>query len=268
MALRITTDVAEIKALLVGALAADPIANTVYSSVLANLDRDDAAPWAAHPVGDRLVLAARSQASTPVALTPNWDDVTELAAAVAALDPPAAAVAAEPTVIDALVAGIGREPRSRMAERLFRLDELVPPSGIDGRPVPATSREAELLAGWLVDFGAEAFGYRLSDEFGRREIERGLASGTCWLWTVDGSPTSFAHRHATVDGVARIGPVYTPPAFRRHGYASAATAAAARDILDEGAVPCLFTDLANPTSNKIYQAMGFRPVLDRCAVRF
>jgi len=235
---------------------------------LAGLDQDGAAGWAAYQSDDPLVLAARSQAHTPVALTPNWQDVTDLAAAIAALEPPAAAVAAEPTVIDALVAGIGRDPRSRMDERLFRLDELVPPTGVEGRSAPATPAEAGLLVRWLLDFGEEAFGYRESDEFARREVERGLATGTCWVWIVDDVPTSFAYRHATVDGVARIGPVYTPPEFRRHGYASAVTAAAAREVLDNGAVPCLFTDLANPTSNGIYQALGFRPVLDRCAVRF
>jgi predicted GNAT family acetyltransferase len=33
-------------------------------------------------------------------------------------------------------------------------------------------------------------------------------------------------------------------------------------------VPCLYTDLANPTSNKIYQALGYRRVLDRTSLRF
>jgi GNAT superfamily N-acetyltransferase len=268
MALRTTTDVAEIKALLAAALADDPIANTVYSSVLSGLERDGAAGWAAYQADDPLVLAARSQAHTPIALTSNWQNVTDVAAAIAALDPPAAAVAAEPTVIDALVAGIGRAPRSRTDERLFRLDELVPPTGVEGRGMRATSGDAELLRQWLLDFGEEAFGHRESDEFARDQIERGLTFGTCWLWTVGDSAASFAYRHAAVDGVARIGPVYTPPALRRHGYGSAVTAAAARQILDQGAVPCLYTDLANPTSNKIYQALGFRPVLDRCAVTF
>ena len=40
------------------------------------------------------------------------------------------------------------------------------------------------------------------------------------------------------------------------------------DILDDGAVPCLYTDLANPTSNRIYQALGYDAVLDRTLLRF
>jgi predicted GNAT family acetyltransferase len=63
-----------------------------------------------------------------------------------------------------------------------------------------------------------------------------------------------------------IGPVYTPPPQRGRGYGSAVTALATRSILEEGAVPVLFTDLANPTSNKIYQALGYQAVEDRVIV--
>lgn len=268
MALYTTTDVAEIKRLLSAALANDPVANTVYSSILVGLEQADAAGWAAHPTGDPLVLAARSQRNTSVALTSNWDDVAELAAAIAALDPPAAAVAAAPAVIDDLVRGIGRSPTTRVDERLFRLDELVPPAGAAGSPRPATLDDLELLTEWFTAFRLEAFGTRPARFDARAEIEHGLRAGTCWLWTVADNVTSFAYRHGIVDAVARIGPVYTPPQLRGHGYGSCATAAASRETLEAGAVPCLYTDLANPTSNRIYQALGFRPVLDRCEVRF
>lgn len=268
MALHTTTDVAEIKQLLAAGLADEPVANTVFSSIVVGLDQDDAAGWAAHPVGDPLLLAARSQRHTPVAVTAGWEDVSDLAAAIAALDPPAAAVGAEPTVIDALVAGIGRAPTSRMDERLFRLDALESPRGVSGTARRSAREDLDLLAEWFQAFAVEAFG-RVPPGFDARQmLERSYGVATCWLWVVDGVPVSFANRHRVVDGVARIGPVYTPPDLRGRGYGSAATAAATRHILDEGAVPCLYTDLANPTSNKIYYALGFRPVLDRCLVRF
>jgi predicted GNAT family acetyltransferase len=66
-----------------------------------------------------------------------------------------------------------------------------------------------------------------------------------------------------VSGVVRIGPVYTPPEFRRRGYATAAVASASQQALDSGAERCmLFTDLANPTSNKIYAAIGYQRIGD------
>ena len=63
-------------------------------------------------------------------------------------------------------------------------------------------------------------------------------------------------------GVARVGPVYTPPAQRGRGWASNAVAEVSRRIQAEGAQVCLFTDQANPTSNKIYADLGYRPVVD------
>ena len=35
----------------------------------------------------------------------------------------------------------------------------------------------------------------------------------------------------------------------------------------DGERPCLFTDQANPTSNKIYEAMGYRPLVDMANLR-
>jgi predicted GNAT family acetyltransferase len=78
----------------------------------------------------------------------------------------------------------------------------------------------------------------------------------------------MAARRPPAAGVSRIGPVYTPPEHRRHGYGSAVTARAAFDILDQSAVAVLYTDLGNPTSNKIYRDLGFRPVADRLSVSF
>ena len=57
--------------------------------------------------------------------------------------------------------------------------------------------------------------------------------------------------------------VYTPPEFRRRGYATACVAELSRLLLESGRQFCsLFTDLANPTSNHIYQQIGYRPVAD------
>jgi predicted GNAT family acetyltransferase len=63
-------------------------------------------------------------------------------------------------------------------------------------------------------------------------------------------------------GVARVGPVYTPREHRGNGYAGAAVAGVSRRLVADGVRVCLFTDLANPASNRIYQRLGFRPVVD------
>ena len=63
---------------------------------------------------------------------------------------------------------------------------------------------------------------------------------------------------APAAGVSRIGPVFTPRSSRGRGYGSAVTAAAAH-LARRGGVDdvVLFADLANPTSNAIYQRIGF-----------
>jgi predicted GNAT family acetyltransferase len=69
--------------------------------------------------------------------------------------------------------------------------------------------------------------------------------------------------------MVRVGPVYTPPEVRGHGYASAATAAVSQAALEDGLREVvLYTDLANPTSNALYQRLGYRPVEDRVVFSF
>jgi predicted GNAT family acetyltransferase len=84
------------------------------------------------------------------------------------------------------------------------------------------------------------------------------------LWeSPDGTPVSMASVTPEVAGQVRVGPVYTPAPLRGHGYAGAATAEVSRAALDAGAKEVLlFTDLANPTSNGLYQRLGYRPVAD------
>jgi predicted GNAT family acetyltransferase len=71
-----------------------------------------------------------------------------------------------------------------------------------------------------------------------------------------------------VAGVVRVAGVYTAPAHRQRGYGGAVTAVATQAALDAGAsAVVLFTDLANPTSNALYQRLGYRPVADRVLLR-
>jgi uncharacterized protein len=83
------------------------------------------------------------------------------------------------------------------------------------------------------------------------------------LWYDDGKPVSFAGYGNPTPNGCRVGPVYTPPEHRGKGYASACTAALSQELLDRGCkFVFLFTDLQNPTSNHIYQVIGYEPVSD------
>jgi predicted GNAT family acetyltransferase len=150
--------------------------------------------------------------------------------------------------------------RVTMSEGLFEMREPPAATGVRGGARRATEDDIDLLARWFADFDAEAHVDEVVEDAGVRAGRR-LRRGRLLFWVDGGSPVSLAGLSVPVFGVSRIGPVYTPPEFRRHGYASALTAEATRMGLAQGSGPVvLYTDLANPTSNKIYQAIGYRPV--------
>ena len=162
-------------------------------------------------------------------------------------------------------------PAVSMREHIYRIERLVEPPPIEGAARRATTADRDLLVDWVADFQAEALGDQ-SRESAALGVDRALSRGerTYWLWEVDGAPVSVAASAGPTPNGIRIGPVYTPRDHRGHGYASAVTAAVTKAEL---AVPgrrfvFLFTDIGNPTSNKIYQAIGYERVGDMEQVGF
>lgn len=151
--------------------------------------------------------------------------------------------------------------------RLYRLGELVPPDPAPpGYARPATGDDRDLLVRWTREFAAEA-GDGVGDP--ARAVADRLAYGGATLWENRGRPVSYAGTSRTVDGMIRVGPVYTPPPLRRRGYAAAVTAAVSHAAVTAGALDVLlFTDLANPTSNALYRRLGYVPVEDRLVISF
>lgn len=155
--------------------------------------------------------------------------------------------------------------------RLFELFELVPPvRSAAGRLRPAYDSEVGLMLEWH-----EAFDRDAAEQAGRAEpgpgpqddealMLRRIRTGTAWVRADEHDvPVSLLGLRPPAYGASCIGPVYTPPGRRNRGYATAAVATASRRLLDQGVRPCLFTDQANPTSNAIYQRLGYRPVEDQ-----
>jgi RimJ/RimL family protein N-acetyltransferase len=227
---------------------------------------EDGACWCA--VASDGAVAARSSSATPVAISFGWTEFAALGAAIDAL-PSVAAVNGPEDAVVRLQAALGRLPRGVTRERLFRCDRLLAPTPVAGCSRLATARDEALLRLWFAEFEEEALGRPRGPAEVEAAVRQSLEGHRCWLW-LDGSgqPVSFAREQAGRCGVARIGPVYTPPSFRGRGYGAAVTAIATRAVLDAGNVPVLFTDLANPTSNAVYRRLGYRAVEDFRLVRF
>jgi predicted GNAT family acetyltransferase len=124
----------------------------------------------------------------------------------------------------------------------------------------ATVDDLALVHRWYCEFRREAVH---NDPLPTLEgVRRVIEDEKVYLWA-DGEPVSLAARRRQLPHGASVGPVYTPPAMRGHGYATACVAALSQAILDAGAHFCtLFTNLANPTTNRIYQRIGYQPLCD------
>ncbi|MBO0804914.1 MAG: hypothetical protein J2P25_17800 [Nocardiopsaceae bacterium] len=154
--------------------------------------------------------------------------------------------------------------------RLHELGQLAWPAPVPGHLEAGTEDDVALATEWFGAFTGDADeqagrprGASADDVPDRAEMLRRLRVGQLWFWVSEAgekvhltgvSPPSF--------GVARVGPVYTPPAQRGRGWASNAVAEVSRRAQAGGARVCLFTDQANPVSNKLYAALGYRPVAD------
>lgn len=157
----------------------------------------------------------------------------------------------------------------RMRERIFRLRRVVAPRPTDGVMRPAELGDRNVVIKWVIAFGREALSD--SDEEGVADAVDGWLAGIgrrIFLWDHDGPVSLVGAGGETPNGI-RIGPVYTPPEIRGRGYASALTAAVSQAMLNEGRRFCfLYTDLANPTSNRIYERIGYERVCESAEIAF
>jgi predicted GNAT family acetyltransferase len=236
---------------------------TVLRTVLEGSHRDPAPIFA-------IGVTDHDEASFAAMRTPPWPLLTsslEPGHAEALVDcwlqddPDVSAVSGPPETARAIAAAWARRtggaPRRTFSEGMHVLEEVTDPP----QPAPGTLRlprpdERDLLVRWMEEFIGETGligGAQSASMVDARLRQQGLL-----VWD-DGRPVSMVGVNPAVAGVVRVGPVYTPRALRRRGYAGSAVAAVSRRALAGGADRCmLYTDLTNPTSNKIYAEVGYR----------
>lgn len=142
---------------------------------------------------------------------------------------------------------------------VYRLDAVTDLPRAPGHARPAAPDDAPLLQRWLEAFHDEALPRDppVAATAGAAAVARGQGH----FWTDGGVPVTYASYNRDVDGWVGIGPVYTPPERRGRGYATSLVAEMSARVLADGRPGCtLFTDLANPTSNHIYERIGYRRI--------
>jgi len=182
-------------------------------------------------------------------------------------------VGAQPEVevfAGAWAARTGARPSTIRSQGIFRLDRVKPVSRVPGRMRDATSEDRPLLIAWWDAFVEEALGEGAVGLGSETAVDHRLEAESAGivLWNDGEEPVSLAaYGNPTPNGV-RIGPVYTPPDRRRNGYASTLTAALSERLLGAYRFCFLFTDLANPTANRIYEQIGYRRVCEAAEIAF
>jgi len=153
---------------------------------------------------------------------------------------------------------LGLTARLDHAMTLYRVEVLARPNPLPpGHARLVVDADAALLREWAVAFAAETATPEIDaiDAAARQQ----LATSGYQVWEApDGTVVSLAGRTQPAWGVARIGPVYTPPDVRGHGYAAAVTYTVTSALLDQGVRAVLFTDLASPAPNALYQRLGYQ----------
>ncbi|MFE7241033.1 GNAT family N-acetyltransferase [Streptomyces sp. NPDC057580] len=249
-------------------LAARPAENTLVLTVTATLRSSgphaygDAAPllgWWRGADGEVAGTLVQTPPYPPLLGTVAPEALVPLTAAL-----PLTSVNADRPTAETLAASWPGH-RVEQEQRLYRLGELIPPSPApEGAPRTATTADRALLLAWHLAF-AEEIGE--PGTHAERLVDERTASGGLTLWEAGDVPVSMAGVSPRVAGTVRVATVYTPPEYRGHGYAAAVTAEVSRAAREAGAAEILlFTDLANPTSNGVYQRIGFRPLSDRLLI--
>ena len=156
--------------------------------------------------------------------------------------------------------GSHRQSQLEGKQLLYALRDLVT-LPVSGTMVQADLEDFHFLLNWYEEFGRDAL-LHMPNPAG--SVQSALGRNSLRFWVVDGQRVSMAGYAPLVETpsgtVGRIGPVYTPAEQRRKGYAGALTAALSRELLDLEAKVMLYTDAANPTSNGVYQRIGFERI--------
>jgi RimJ/RimL family protein N-acetyltransferase len=152
----------------------------------------------------------------------------------------------------------GAAPTPAVRLRLRHLGTLTPPHPAPaGRARAAGEADREQLMDFIRGFAADV-GEDVTVDAATWATTRYADKHYTFWETPDGTPVSVAGVNPPVAGLAQVDPVYTPPAHRGHGYAAAVTAAVTRAALAAGATEtALFTNAANPTSNALYERLGY-----------
>lgn len=158
-----------------------------------------------------------------------------------------------------------KKTRLGMGQKIYKLETVRFPQAIEGSFRAASMQELDTVFDWIMAFAKESLpaADQRGEEHWKSFAQNAVQKQTAHFWMRQNQPVSIAFASRPTKNGISVNGVYTPPRFRKNGYASAVVAHLSQKMLDAGKEFCvLYTDLSNPTSNKIYQKIGYREVSD------
>lgn len=166
-------------------------------------------------------------------------------------------------IYEKLLHNFGKKTQLHMIQGIYRCKHVVLPSHSDEFNFRvATTSDVRTIGKWIEEFRHEAVphdppvnGLKLASI----KIEGQM------IYVIEDSSqiVSMAGLSRDIETSCSVNLVYTPPQYRKRGYGSIITAKLTQKLLADGKLETnLYTDMNNPTSNKIYQDIGYQFVAD------
>ncbi|MDU1847946.1 MAG: GNAT family N-acetyltransferase [Niallia nealsonii] len=149
-----------------------------------------------------------------------------------------------------------------MDQRIYQLNEVKKKPSNLGNFRWITKNDQSTIQQWVYDFAA-SINQPLEMEQASKRVEELIQGGKLAGWEVDHQLVSMANASRPTKNNITINFVYTPKEFRNKGYATNCVAELSERLLESDfSSTSLYTDITNPTSNKIYMEIGYQPMID------
>ncbi|WP_173192407.1 GNAT family N-acetyltransferase [Paenibacillus alginolyticus] len=153
-------------------------------------------------------------------------------------------------------------------QRIYQLEKIKKKANSNGNLRKVIENDHPIINEWVYHFCYET-NQPISVEEAVKRAARMINKGSLAVWEVNGEMVSMASSIRPTPNNISISYVYTPINERNKGYASDCVSAFTQFLLDRGyKTTSLYTDLSNPTSNKIYIQIGYEPIMDSIGILF
>jgi hypothetical protein len=152
-----------------------------------------------------------------------------------------------------------------MNQRIYKLEKISEDPIGNHQYIIADKTYEDIILNWARDFITEALPHEKEEAIQQNleRVKKDIEEGNIFLLMDNAKPVSMARKAGKTPNGNLVNLIYTPPDLRMRGYATEIVAHLSKYLLDDGNKFCfLFTDLMNPTSNSIYQKVGYRPITD------